>query len=105
MRDFGKRVLLGMLRGYKWAISPLFPPACRFVPTCSEYAMEAVERFGALRGGWMAVGRVLRCHPLARGGHDPVVRRELGAGEQAVVETSFEGAGSLEAGRGSFDCA
>jgi uncharacterized protein len=57
--------------GYKWAISPMFPPACRYVPTCSEYAMEAVERYGALRGGWMALGRVLRCHPFA-GGYDPV---------------------------------
>jgi putative membrane protein insertion efficiency factor len=103
MREFGKRVVLGMLRGYKWAISPMFPPACRFVPTCSEYAMEAVERFGALRGGWMAVGRVLRCHPLARSGHDPVVRRESGArgeGARAVVETTFEGAGGIEVDRG-----
>ncbi|MFZ0957887.1 MAG: membrane protein insertion efficiency factor YidD [Candidatus Sulfotelmatobacter sp.] len=98
MKQFPKRVVLGMLRGYKWAISPLFPPACRFVPTCSEYAMEAVERFGALRGGLKAVGRVLRCHPLARGGHDPVVRR----GEGAVVETPREdgdGAGEHEVPR------
>ena len=103
MREFGKRVVLGMLRGYKWAISPMFPPACRFVPTCSEYAMEAVERFGALRGGCMAVGRVLRCHPLAPGGHDPVVRREPGArgeGAGAAVETPFEGAGGIEVDRG-----
>jgi uncharacterized protein len=96
LNQFGKRVVLLMLRGYKWAISPMFPPACRFVPTCSEYAMEAVERFGALRGGWMAVGRVLRCHPLARGGHDPVVRRKSGA----VVETPREGARSIKADRG-----
>jgi putative membrane protein insertion efficiency factor len=91
MREFGKRVVLGMLRGYKWAISPMFLPACRYVPTCSEYAMEAVERFGAVRGGWMAVGRVLRCHPLARGGHDPVVRRE--SGEGAVVESPLRAGG------------
>jgi putative membrane protein insertion efficiency factor len=67
-------VALRLLRAYKWAISPLLPPACRFVPTCSEYAMEAVERFGALRGGWMALKRLLRCHPLGRSGYDPVMR-------------------------------
>ena len=56
MRQFIKLVVLQLLRAYKWAISPLFPPACRYVPTCSEYAMEAVERYGAFRGGLMAVG-------------------------------------------------
>jgi uncharacterized protein len=74
LKQYAKFVTLKMLRAYKWAISPLFPPACRYVPTCSEFAMEAVERFGALRGGWMALGRVLRCHPLGRAGYDPVVR-------------------------------
>jgi putative membrane protein insertion efficiency factor len=67
-----QKVALGMLRGYKWAISPMLPPACRYVPTCSEYAMEAVERYGVLRGGWMAAGRLLRCHPFVKGGYDPV---------------------------------
>src|ERR1700758_4257501 len=66
-----KSVLL-LLRGYKWVLSPMLPPACRFVPTCSEYAMEAVERYGAVRGGGMALVRLLRCHPFARGGYDPV---------------------------------
>ena len=60
------------LRAYKWLISPLLPPACRFVPTCSEYALEAVERHGAARGLGKAVWRLLRCHPLAKGGYDPV---------------------------------
>ena len=60
------------LRAYKRWISPLFPPSCRYVPTCSDYAMEAVERFGVLRGGIMAAGRLLRCHPLVKGGYDPV---------------------------------
>jgi putative membrane protein insertion efficiency factor len=87
MRQFAKHVLLLLLRAYKWAISPLFPPACRYVPPCSEYAMEAVERYGALRGVWMAVGRVLRCHPLARGGYDPVVKTPLqGGGGASVAE-------------------
>jgi len=69
-----KLVTLQLLRAYKWAVSPLFPPSCRYVPTCSEYAMEAIERFGAVRGSLMAVSRLLRCHPFARGGYDPVVK-------------------------------
>jgi putative membrane protein insertion efficiency factor len=69
-----KSVVLLILRGYKWAISPMFLPACRYVPTCSEYAMEAVDRYGVVRGGGMAMWRVLRCHPLAKGGYDPVVK-------------------------------
>jgi putative membrane protein insertion efficiency factor len=79
MRDAGKLVVLRLLRAYKWAISPMFPPACRYVPTCSEYAMEAVERYGALRGGLMALWRLLRCHPFAHGGYDPVVKVGAGA--------------------------
>jgi putative membrane protein insertion efficiency factor len=85
MRQAAKFVALQMLRGYKWAISPMFPPACRFVPTCSEYAMEAVERYGVLRGGWMAMARLLRCHPFSRGGHDPVVKRDTGLGDCCPV--------------------
>ena len=81
MRQFAKIVVLYLLRAYKWAISPLFPPACRYVPTCSEYAMEAVERYGALRGGFMAAARLLRCHPFAHGGYDPVVKNGVGAQE------------------------
>jgi uncharacterized protein len=72
MRNIAKFAVLQLLRGYKWAISPMFPPACRYVPTCSEYAMEAVDRYGVLRGGWMALVRLLRCHPLVKGGYDPV---------------------------------
>ena len=75
MRQFAQRVTLQLLRGYKGMISPLFPPACRYVPTCSEYAMEAVERFGVVRGGLLAVRRLLRCHPFVKGGYDPVVKR------------------------------
>ena len=74
MRQFAKLVSLQMLRGYKWAISPMFPPACRYIPTCSEYAMEAVERYGVVRGGFMAFMRLLRCHPFAHGGYDPVMK-------------------------------
>ncbi|HVI07076.1 MAG TPA: membrane protein insertion efficiency factor YidD [Candidatus Binatia bacterium] len=72
-------MVLRLLRGYKWAISPLLPTACRYVPTCSEYAMEAVERYGALQGGWMAARRILRCHPFGSSGYDPVVKKAMGA--------------------------
>jgi uncharacterized protein len=74
MTTIAQDVVLTLLRAYRWAISPLLPPACRYVPTCSEYAMEAVERYGAIRGSAKAVWRVLRCHPFTRGGLDPVVR-------------------------------
>jgi uncharacterized protein len=67
-----KTLVLFLLRGYKLLLSPLLPPACRYTPTCSEYAMEAVARYGALRGGMKAAARVLRCHPFATGGYDPV---------------------------------
>lgn len=67
-------VALRLLRLYKRWLSPVFPPSCRYVPTCSEYAMEAVERYGTLRGVMMAAWRVLRCHPLAKGGLDPVLK-------------------------------
>ena len=74
MNQISKTAVLLLLRGYKWAVSPMFPPACRYVPSCSEYAMEAVERYGAARGSLMAIWRLLRCHPLAKGGLDPVVK-------------------------------
>jgi uncharacterized protein len=66
------KLLIALLRLYKWLLSPLLPPACRFVPSCSEYAMEAVERHGTLPGGLKAMWRLMRCHPFSRGGYDPV---------------------------------
>ncbi|MGC2193640.1 MAG: membrane protein insertion efficiency factor YidD [Terriglobales bacterium] len=75
MMTIARNAVLLLLRGYKWALSPMLPPSCRYVPTCSEYAMEAVERYGALRGGWMAMTRILRCHPFVKGGYDPVTAR------------------------------
>jgi uncharacterized protein len=63
---------MGLLRGYKLAISPYLPSACRFLPTCSEYMFEAVEKHGAARGVWMGVRRLARCHPFTAGGFDPV---------------------------------
>jgi hypothetical protein len=73
-----KAFALWILRGYKRWMSPAFPPSCRYVPTCSEYAMEAVERYGVLRGGTMAAWRILRCHPFAAGGLDAVKREADG---------------------------
>ena len=67
-----KRVLLGAIRFYRRQISPMLPPSCRFTPTCSAYALEAIERYGPLKGGWMAAKRILRCNPFHPGGYDPV---------------------------------
>ena len=67
-----KNVLLTLIRFYRTHISPHTPPACRFQPTCSQYAYTAIERFGALRGSWLALKRLLRCNPFCRGGYDPV---------------------------------
>jgi uncharacterized protein len=74
MSHIAKTFMIGLFGGYKWAISPLLPPACRYTPTCSDYAMEAVDRYGVFRGSVMSVSRVLRCHPFAQGGYDPVVK-------------------------------
>lgn len=67
-----KFVLLLLLRFYKVGISPLLPPSCRFTPTCSQYMFEAIQKYGAMRGVWMGIRRILRCHPFHPGGYDPV---------------------------------
>ena len=67
-----QRVLILALKGYKKLISPLLPSACRFYPTCSEYMMEAIAKHGAVRGVWMGLKRLGRCHPFHAGGYDPV---------------------------------
>ncbi len=72
MREAGKKAMLGLIRFYRGAISPYTPAACRFTPTCSAYAQEAIEKYGALKGGRLAARRILRCHPFHPGGYDPV---------------------------------
>jgi len=65
-----KRLLLALIRFYRRHISPHFPPSCRYIPSCSAYAMEAIEKYGAAKGGWLALKRLSRCHPFHRGEHD-----------------------------------
>ena len=65
-----KTLLLALIRFYRRYVSPLTPPSCRYIPTCSEYAMTAIERYGAAKGGWLALKRLSRCHPFHRGEHD-----------------------------------
>jgi len=71
-RRFATSVAVGVLRLYRVLISPLLGPACRFEPTCSRFAMEAIERYGVLRGSWLGLRRITRCHPFHDGGYDPV---------------------------------
>lgn len=72
IKNIPKVLALGCITIYRRFISPLFPPTCRYVPTCSEYAIIAVERFGFVKGCWLALKRISRCHPFHEGGYDPV---------------------------------
>ena len=67
-----RHVAIFLIRIYQWTVSPLLGPRCRFYPSCSNYALESVRRFGAVRGGWLGLLRLLRCHPWQAGGYDPV---------------------------------
>jgi putative membrane protein insertion efficiency factor len=69
-----KRILIALVKFYQKYISPLTPPSCRYVPTCSQYALEALEKYGAVKGGWLALKRLCRCHPFHKGHdfYDPV---------------------------------
>ncbi|MDZ5472618.1 membrane protein insertion efficiency factor YidD [Bacillus sp. 31A1R] len=71
-----KKLLLGFIRFYQLVISPLKPPTCRFYPTCSHYGLEAIKRFGPLKGGWLTIKRILKCHPFHPGGVDLVPEKE-----------------------------
>ncbi len=61
-----------LIKAYKYAVSPILPSSCRFYPSCSEYAIDALKKYGLLRGSWLTLKRIARCHPLSAGGHDPV---------------------------------
>lgn len=71
-----KKFFLAIIRFYQVTISPLKPPTCRFYPTCSHYGVEAIQRFGALKGGWLTVKRISKCHPFHPGGLDPVPEKD-----------------------------
>ncbi len=74
-----KRLLLALISFYQRAVSPHFPASCRYIPSCSEYARVAIQRYGALRGSWMGLRRILRCNPFHKGGYDPVPEPPEGA--------------------------
>jgi uncharacterized protein len=87
-------ILLGAVRAYQVLLGPIFGGQCRFYPSCSHYTYEAIERFGARRGAWLGVRRLLRCHPLAEGGFDPVPEKsphgEAGTPQQSPDENRAE---------------
>ncbi len=72
MKNFIRKIFCLPIRFYQKAISPLFPACCRFTPTCSQYALEAVEKYGVIKGSFLAFKRILRCNPYSKGGYDPV---------------------------------
>ncbi|MGC9470410.1 MAG: membrane protein insertion efficiency factor YidD [Bacteroidales bacterium] len=72
MKKTFSAILIGIVRFYQVAISPLFPPTCRYTPTCSAYSIEAIKKYGPLKGGWLALKRILSCHPWGGSGYDPV---------------------------------
>ncbi|MFW5672834.1 MAG: membrane protein insertion efficiency factor YidD [Anaerovoracaceae bacterium] len=67
-----KKIVIGLVRGYQKFISPLFPPTCRFYPTCSSYFIQAVEKYGVIKGSFLGIKRILKCHPFNPGGYDPL---------------------------------
>lgn len=71
-----KYILILLIQFYRNFISPLFPPSCRFQPTCSQYCLEAIQEFGSLRGSYLGIKRILKCHPFHPGGYDPIPRKK-----------------------------
>lgn len=72
MKNPIKALFIILIRAYQWLISPLLPPSCRFTPSCSHYGIEALQKHGLIRGSYLTIARILRCHPWSKGGHDPV---------------------------------
>lgn len=72
LRVLPRKIIIVLIRGYQQVISPLTPQTCRFYPSCSSYAYQAIDRYGVFKGGWLAVKRISRCHPWNPGGYDPV---------------------------------
>lgn len=81
-----KRLLLWAIQGYRRFVSPLFPPTCRYTPSCSQYALEAIQQYGAGRGTWLALRRISRCHPFHEGGYDPVPQGLWQVGRTSLEE-------------------
>ena len=71
-----KKMIIYLIKIYRKKISPMYPPRCKYVPTCSQYALEAIEKYGIIKGGLMSIWRILRCNPFSRGGFDPVKWRK-----------------------------
>lgn len=71
-----RSLFVGLIKAYQYLISPLLGPSCRFHPTCSHYAIEAISEYGVLKGGYLSVRRIIKCHPLHEGGHDPVPSKQ-----------------------------
>ncbi|OPL19681.1 MAG: hypothetical protein AVO35_01535 [Candidatus Aegiribacteria sp. MLS_C] len=92
------RILIVSIRWYRRHISPLLPPSCIYTPSCSEYAEEAVRRFGAARGTWLAIRRILRCNPFMQGGYDPVPKRPGPETEDSSLVSGDSGERSEAAG-------
>lgn len=92
-----KKLLLLLLRGYKRVLSPMFLPSCRYVPTCSDYAAEAIDKHGAVRGGGLAIWRLLRCHPFVRGGFDPVPNCDANVQDEIEIFPRTRASGATRA--------
>ena len=85
-----KRIFIGLINGYRRYISPMFPPSCRFSPTCSQYAIAAIDRFGVTRGTWLGFWRICRCTPFVPGGYDPVPEAFSFLGNSRLSEKVLE---------------